>query len=36
LLIKGNKGGFRLYLPIVRLDCVDEKKEEKKEKRKEK
>jgi hypothetical protein len=35
LLKKGNGGGFRLYLPIVRLGCVDERREERREERKE-
>jgi hypothetical protein len=34
-LKKGNGGGFRLYLPIVRLDCIDERREERREERKE-
>jgi hypothetical protein len=34
-LEKGNREGFRLYLPIVRLGCVDERREERREERKE-
>jgi hypothetical protein len=34
-LEKGNEEGFRLYLPIVRLGCVDERREERREERKE-